>query len=74
MGKRIGRPVVPGTPGERVPVGFRITAEAKLKLEQAALASGRSLSQEAELRIEQSFERDFILKSLRMWAKKELKR
>jgi TraY domain len=43
-------------PGERVPLGLRVTKEAKLKLDQAALASGRSQSQEAELRLEHTFD------------------
>jgi len=72
--KRLGRPTKPPTPGERVPVGFRITAQTKQKLEAAAIESGRSLSQEAELRLEQSFEREWIVKSLQLWLKKEIKK
>ena len=49
--KRIGRPPKPPTPGERTPLGLRVTAEVKKMLEQAAVQSGRSLSQEAELRL-----------------------
>jgi hypothetical protein len=41
--------------GERIPLGLRVTRETKQKLDQAAHASGRSQSQEAELRLEQSF-------------------
>jgi hypothetical protein len=41
-----------------VPLGLRVTAEAKRKLEEAAIKSGRSISQEAELRIERSFDDD----------------
>ncbi len=55
MKKRIGRPTKPGTAGQRNPLGLRVTAETKRKLETAALKSGRSQSQEAEFRIEQSF-------------------
>jgi hypothetical protein len=54
--KRIGRPTKPPVEGERVPLGLRVTAEAKRKLEEAAIKSGRSISQEAELRIERSFD------------------
>jgi hypothetical protein len=71
MGKRLGRPMKPPTPGQRVPLGLRTTAETKRKLEAAAIESGRSISQEAELRLEQSFEREFVLKSLQRWLKKE---
>jgi hypothetical protein len=58
--KRIGRPTKPPVEGERVPLGLRVTAEAKRKLEEAAIKSGRSISQEAELRIERSFDEDRI--------------
>ena len=47
-----GRPPVAG---ERIPLGLRVTRETKQKLDQAAHVSGRSQSQEAELRLEQSF-------------------
>ncbi len=53
--KRIGRPTKPGTAGQRNSLGLRVTAKTKRKLEAAALKSGRSQSQEAEFRIEQSF-------------------
>jgi hypothetical protein len=53
--KRIGRPTKPGTAGQRVSLGLRVMAETKRKLEAAAIKSGRSQSQEAEFRIEQSF-------------------
>lgn len=45
----------PPLPGERVPLGLRVTKEAKRRLDQAATASGRSQSQEAELRLEHTF-------------------
>lgn len=41
--------------GERVPLGLRVTADLKRKLDAAAEASGRSQSQEAEFRLENSF-------------------
>ncbi len=53
--KRVGRPTKPGTAGLRNSLGLRVTADIKRKLEAAALKSGRSQSQEAEFRIEQSF-------------------
>lgn len=51
--RRPGRPAKPAVEGERIPLSLRITAELKRNLEAAA--SGRSLSQEAEFRLERSF-------------------
>ena len=56
--KKIGRPVKPAAPGSRVPLGLRVTADVKSRLDGAAEASGRSQSQEAELRLERSFHED----------------
>lgn len=53
--KRMGRPKKPAKSGERVSLGLRVTAEIKSKLDDAAEKSGRSQSQEAELRLERSF-------------------
>jgi predicted transcriptional regulator len=53
---RMGRPTKAPLPGERVSLGLRVTAEIKRKLDEAAEKSGRSQSQEAELRLERSFE------------------
>jgi hypothetical protein len=53
--RRPGRPTKPPTLGERVMLGLRVTPAMKLKLEAAAIESGRSISQECELRLEQSF-------------------
>ena len=52
----MGRPLraTPPTPGERVPLSLRVTADIRTRLEEAALESGRSLSQEAEMRLERS--------------------
>jgi hypothetical protein len=41
--------------GERVALGLRVTSDLKVELDKAAKRSGRSQSQEAELRIEQTF-------------------
>ena len=54
--KRIGRPTKPPKAGERVPLGLRVTPEMKKRLERAAIRKGRSLSQEAEMRLERSLE------------------
>ena len=48
-----GRPV---TMGERLPLGLRVTKETKQSLNRASNLSGRSQSQEAEFRLEQSFQ------------------
>ena len=47
--------------GERVHLGFRVTPEMKRRVEDAAHGSGRSISQEAELRLERSFEQQRLL-------------
>jgi hypothetical protein len=39
-----------------VPLGLRVTPKLKLELELAAILNGRSISQEAELRLEQSLD------------------
>lgn len=51
--RRRGRPSV----GERVPLGLRVTPDIKQRLDDAAEESGRSQSQEAEFRLERSFDR-----------------
>jgi CO/xanthine dehydrogenase Mo-binding subunit len=38
-----------------VPLSFRVTADVRMALEEAALRNGRSLSHEAEFRLEASF-------------------
>ena len=48
-------------PGERFQLGVRVTAELKRKLDAAAEHSGRSQSQEAELRLEHTFDRQGLL-------------
>jgi hypothetical protein len=59
--KRAGRPRREPKPGERVPLGLRVTPELKQKLDAATEGSGRSQSQEAELRLERSFEHQALL-------------
>jgi hypothetical protein len=41
--------------GERAGIGFRVKPELKAKIEEAALFSGRSQSQEIELALERAF-------------------
>jgi hypothetical protein len=57
MARRRGRPSV----GERVSLGLRVTPEMKRRLDEAAKRSGRSQSQEAEFRLEGSFDRGDLL-------------
>lgn len=59
---RGGRPrKAKAKPGDRIQLGVRVTNEIKARLDGAAKDSGRSLSQEAEFRIERSFERENLL-------------
>jgi predicted HicB family RNase H-like nuclease len=59
--KRLGRPPKPPISGQRVSLGLRVSPELKRALGAAAKASGRSLSQEAELRLENSLKSDSSL-------------
>ena len=59
--KRRGRPTKAPTGSDRVSLGLRVTANIKKKLDDAAAASGRSQSQEAEIRLERSFEKQGLL-------------
>jgi hypothetical protein len=58
---KVGRPTKPGKSGERVPLGLRVTAKLKSQLDEAFKTSGRSQSQEAEFRLERSFDRQDLL-------------
>jgi len=59
--KRTGRPFKAPEPGERIMLGFRVTADMKTKIVAAAHATGRSLSQEVEFRLERSFREDDLI-------------
>ena len=59
--KRMGRPTKAPVEGERVSLGFRVTADIKRRLEEAAVKKGRSLSQESEFRLEHSFDTESML-------------
>lgn len=54
MAKRSKRPHEPEI-GKRLPIGLRVTPQMRVAIEDSARNSGRSLSQEVEFRIEQSF-------------------
>jgi hypothetical protein len=65
--RRGGHPKRKPEPGERVAVSWRFTPEDKTKLERAAAASGRSLAQEIEQRLSNSFrdeERDALFSEI----------
>jgi TraY domain len=62
-----GRPVKAPIEGERIMIGVRVTPEMKNKLMEAAEASGRSLSQEAEIRLQQSL--DVEAQVMLMWQR-----
>jgi hypothetical protein len=54
--RRVGRPTKRPRPGDRVKLGLRVTAQTKLRLDAAAEKNGRSQSQEAEFRLDASFD------------------
>ena len=68
--KRIGRPTKTPKPGERVQLGLRVTPEMKKRLEKAAIKNGRSISQEAELRLERSLDvsRHLVIAQGDLWS------
>jgi hypothetical protein len=56
-----------------VPLGLRVTPEMKRRLDDAAKRSGRSQSQEAEFRLERSFDRtDLLPEALRLQFGRDL--
>ena len=54
--KKSGRPALPNSEKKLPSMGFRPTLDIRQKLEDAAAASGRSMSQEIERRLERSFQ------------------
>lgn len=62
--KRIGRPLKQPVAGKRMSLGLKVTSEVKAKLDHAAQASGRTQSQEAEARLERSFQNEDLLPQL----------
>ena len=58
---RVGRPTKAAKPGTRMSLGLKVTPQIKIRLDNAARESGRTQSQEAELRLERSFERVDLL-------------
>jgi hypothetical protein len=66
--KARGRPAKAAIEGARNSLGLRVTADLKKRLEERAAASGRSQSQEAEFRLEQSFRQDD--EELEVWGER----
>src|SRR4051794_14645318 len=58
---RTGRPTKAAKPGTKASLGLKVTAAIKARLEKEASTNGRTQSQEAEVRIERSFERQSLL-------------
>jgi hypothetical protein len=61
--RRRGRPALPSEEGKRYAVGIRTTKKLKDLLQRAADSSGRSVAQEIETRLEQSFSLETLLGS-----------
>jgi predicted transcriptional regulator len=72
--KRMGRPLKAAQPGKRVSLGLKVTPEIKARLDEAARANGRTQSQEAEYRLERSFERQDLLPEILSLASGERRR
>jgi hypothetical protein len=64
----LGRPRRQPELRERVQLSLRVTPHVKGRLDLAALLSGRSQSMEAEMRIEQSFDREDLLSEVLVLA------
>jgi|GEM_PF-3642767 len=63
--KRTGRPAKKATPGSRVSLGLKVTAQIKDLLDAQAKASGRTQSQEAEMMIERAIQYDRTLTAMK---------
>jgi TraY domain len=59
--KRRDRPIKPAEASKRLSLGLKVTPQIKERLERAAEESGRTQSQEAEVRLELSFNREDLL-------------
>jgi hypothetical protein len=59
--ERPGRKARAAQPGERVSLGLKVTPQIKNQLDAAAKQNGRTQSQEAETRLENSFRNEHVL-------------
>lgn len=65
--RRVGRPTSAPKKGEKATISIRVTPQLKARLDRASTASDRSLSQEAELRLEQTFrDQDALLSAMEL--------
>lgn len=64
--KKDGAPYPPRCAGCSISLGLKVTAEIKNKLDEAARLNGRTQSQEAEFRLEQSFGHQGLLAEIMM--------
>jgi hypothetical protein len=62
--KRLGRPTKAPTPGKRVALGLKVTAEIKQRIDEEARKTGRTQSQQAELIIERALANEEFLNRL----------
>jgi hypothetical protein len=62
--KRTGRPLKPAETGKRVSLGLKVTSDIKHRLDAVAKLSGRTQSQEAEARLERTFQDEQLLPQL----------
>ena len=62
--KRLGRPRKPRDEVKGTTLGLRVTEATRAKMDQACERSGRSLAQEAEFRLEQSYLLDAVTRTL----------
>ena len=69
--KRIGRPPLGPKEGKRAPLSIRTTLDLRADLEKASKASGRSLAQEVEHRLEQSFRHEARAAEIAQTARRE---
>jgi predicted transcriptional regulator len=56
---------------KRVTVGLRVTPQLKRQLQRDAEKTGRSLSQTAELRLEQSYDREWVARLVMAMVRKD---
>ena len=61
MARTPGRKPRPANQGQRVSLGLKVTPKIKNQLDAAAKLNGRTQSQEAEVRLENSFRNEHVL-------------
>ena len=70
--KRIGRPPKPAKNRKSVNFTFRSREEMREQLRAAAAVSGRSISEEIEYRLNQSFQKELFLEAVRAVLQEEM--